>query len=157
MKPQHQAFLALLGAFQTTPLLRHYNPKLPIRLEADASDAAMGGVLSQLQEDTKQWHPLAFFSKQFKGAEVHYSTPNKELIVIVKCFKHWRHYLKGSQHTIEVWSNYMNLQGFIKQPRINSRQARWLIYLTPYDFIIRHQPGSLNSADRPSRWPDFLG
>ena len=49
----------------------------------------------------------------------------------------------------------MNLQGFIKQPRINSRQARWLIYLTPYDFIIRHRPGSLNPADGPSRRPDF--
>jgi hypothetical protein len=49
----------------------------------------------------------------------------------------------------------MNLQGFIKQPRINGRQARWLIYLTPYDFIIRHRPGSLNPADGPSRRPDF--
>jgi hypothetical protein len=44
----------------------------------------------------------------------------------------------------------------MKQPRINSRQARWLIYLTPYDFIIRHRPGSLNPADGPSRRPDFL-
>ena len=85
---QQQAFLALLGAFQTAPLLRHYNPALPIRLEADASDAALGGVLSQLQEDTNKWHPLAFFSKQFKGAEVYYFTPNKELIAIVECFKH---------------------------------------------------------------------
>jgi hypothetical protein len=50
----------------------------------------------------------------------------------------------------------MNLQGFIKQPRINGRQARWLIYLTPYDFIIRHRPGSLNPADGPLRRPDFL-
>src|SRR6266487_5388324 len=123
MKPQHQAFLALLGAFQTTPLLQHYNPKLPIRLEADALDVAIGGVLSQLQEDTKQWHLLAFFSKQFKGAEVYYSTPDKELMAIVECFKHWRYYLDSSRHTIEVWSDYQNLQGFMKQPRVNGRQA----------------------------------
>src|SRR6266536_5185694 len=76
-------------------------------------------------------------------------------MAIVKCFKHWRHYLDGISHTIKVWSDYLNLQGFIKQPRINGRQARWLIYLTPYDFIIRHRPGSLNPADRPSRRPDF--
>jgi hypothetical protein len=50
----------------------------------------------------------------------------------------------------------MNLQGFIKQYRINGRQARWLIYLTPYNFIIRHRPGSLNPANGPSRRPDFL-
>ena len=43
----------------------------------------------------------------------------------------------------------------MKQPRVNGRQARWLIYLTPYDFIIRHRPGSLNPVNRPSRQPDF--
>ena len=154
--PQQQAFLTLLGTFQTAPLLRHYNPSLAIRLEADASNVALGGVLSQLQEDTKQWHPIAFYSKQFKGAELNYATPDKELMAIIECFKHWRHYLEGSSHTIEVWSDHMNLQGFMKQPRINGRQARWLIYLTPYDFIIRHRPGLLNPADGPSRRPDFL-
>jgi hypothetical protein len=153
---QHQAFLSLLGTFQTAPLLRHYNPKLPIRLEADASDVALGGVLSQLQQDTGKWHPIAFFSKQFKGAELNYSTPDKELMAIVECFRHWRHYLDGSQHLIEVWSDHMNLQGFMRQPRINGRQARWLIYLTPYDFIIRHRPGLLNPADGPSRRPDYM-
>ena len=76
-------------------------------------------------------------------------------MAIIECFKHWRHYLEGSSYTIKVWSDHMNLQGFMKQPRINGRQARWLIYLTPYDFIIRHWPGSLNPADRPSRRPDF--
>ena len=133
---QQQAFLDLLDTFQTAPLLRHYDPKLPIRLETDASNIALGRVLSQLQTDTQKWHPIAFFSKQFKGAEVYYATPDKELMAIVECFKHWRHYLEGTRHTIEVWSDHMNLQSFIRQPRINGRQARWLIYLTPYDFII---------------------
>ena len=99
---QHQAFLNLLGTFQTAPLLRHYNPDLPIRLETDASDVALGGVLSQLQEDTNKWHLIAFFSKQFKGAKLNYLTPNKELITIIKCFKHWRYYLDSIQHIIKV-------------------------------------------------------
>src|SRR5436190_2712438 len=43
----------------------------------------------------------------------------------------------------------------MKQPRINGRQARWLVYLTPYDFVIKHRPGILNPADGPSRWPDY--
>jgi len=77
-------------------------------------------------------------------------------MVIVECFKHWRHYLKGSQHTIEVWSDHQNLQGFMKQPKVNGRQARWLVYLTPYDFIIYHRPGILNPANGPSRRPDYM-
>jgi hypothetical protein len=43
---QAQAFRSLLGAFQTAPLLRHYNPILPIRLETDALDVALGSILS---------------------------------------------------------------------------------------------------------------
>jgi RNase H-like domain found in reverse transcriptase len=90
-----------------------------------------------------RWHPIAFFSKQFKHAEIHYSTPGKEMMAIVESFKHWRHYLEESR---EVWSDHQNLQGFMKQPKINGRQARWLIYLSPYDFTIRHRPGKLNPA-----------
>jgi len=101
--------LELLGTFQKAPLLHHYDPELPIRLEANALDVALGGVLSQLQRDTNKWHPIAFFSRQFKGAEIHYSTPDKELMAIVECFKHWRHYLEGSRHTIKVWSDHQNL------------------------------------------------
>ena len=44
----------------------------------------------------------------------------------------------------------------MKQPRINGRQARWLVYLTPYDFIIHHRPGTQNPADAPSRRPDYF-
>ena len=87
-KLQQQAFLELLGTFQKAPLLHHYNPKLPICLEANASNVVLRGVLSQLQKDTNKQHPIAFFSKQFKRAEVHYTTPNKELMAIVECFKH---------------------------------------------------------------------
>jgi hypothetical protein len=79
------------------PLLWHYNPELAIRLQTHASDAAVGGVLSQLQADTKKWHPIAFYSKQFKGAEIGYAALDKELMAIVERFKHCRHYLDGNR------------------------------------------------------------
>jgi hypothetical protein len=44
----------------------------------------------------------------------------------------------------------------MKQPRINSKQARWLVHLTPYDFIIRHQQGLSNPADGPLRRPGYM-
>jgi hypothetical protein len=80
--------LSLLRAFQTAPLLWHYNPDLAIRIKTNASNVALGGVLSQLQINTKKWHPIAFYSKQFKGVEINYATLDKELIAIVECFKH---------------------------------------------------------------------
>ena len=43
----------------------------------------------------------------------------------------------------------------MKQPKINGRQAQWLVYLTPYDFIIKHRLGLLNPANGPLRRPDY--
>ena len=76
-------------------------------------------------------------------------------MAIIKCFKHQCYYLDSSGHTIEVQSDHQNLQGFMKQPKINSRQAKQLVYLTPYDFIIKHRLGLLNPADGLSRRLDY--
>ena len=149
---QMDAFLALLGAFEQAPLLRHYDPERPTRLETDASKRALSGILSQLFEG--RWHPIAFYSRQFKGPELNYGTPDQEMLAIVESFKHWRHYLEGS--TVEVLTDHHNLQAFMKQPKLNGRQARWCYYLTPYDFTIRWQAGSINPADAPSRRPDYI-
>jgi RNase H-like domain found in reverse transcriptase/Reverse transcriptase (RNA-dependent DNA polymerase)/Integrase zinc binding domain/Chromo (CHRromatin Organisation MOdifier) domain/Integrase core domain len=150
---ERQAFLSLLGSFETAPLLRHYDPDLPSRVETDASDYALGSIFSQLFEDG--WHPVAFYSRQFKGAEIHYSTPDKEMLAIVESFKHWRHYLEGNKHSIEVLTDHHNLQSFMKQTRLNGRQARWCYYLTPFDFVIHYRTGTANPADAPSRWPGY--
>ena len=151
---QKDAFLELLGAFERAPLLRHYDPARPIRLETDASTRALSGILSQRFEE--HWHPIAFYSRQFKGPELNYGTPDQEMLAIVEAFKHWRHYLEGSEYPVEVLTDHHNLQAFMKQPRLNGRQARWCYYLTPYDFTIRWRPGSTNPADAPSRRPDYM-
>jgi transposase InsO family protein len=153
-KAQQEAFINLLSAFETAPLLRHFDPEKPIRMETDASKWAMGGILSQRFEG--RWHPIAFYSRQFKGPELNYGTPDQEMMAIVESFKHWRHYLEGSKHPVEVLTDHHNLQGFMKQPRLNGRQARWCYYLTPYDFVIKWRSGSTNPADAPSRRPDYM-
>lgn len=144
------AFRQLKLAFQSAPLLTHFNPSQPIRLETDASKYGMAGILSQPDPNGK-YHPVAFWSYKFKDAEINYSTPDQELFAIVHSFKHWRQYLEGSHHTVEVLSDHQNLQGFMKQPRMNGRQARWCLYLTPFNFIIKHRAGKTNPADGPSR------
>ena len=45
------AFRRLIAAFQSASLLRHFDPSKPIRLETDASNHGMAGILSQLSKD----------------------------------------------------------------------------------------------------------
>jgi transposase InsO family protein len=148
-----QAFHRLLNAFQEAPVLQHFDPQKNIRIEPDASNLGMAGILSQPDDDGK-WHPVAFWSKKFSGAELHYSTPDQELFAIVYSFKQWRHYLEGSKYPVEVLSDHANLQTFMKQPKLNGRQARWLMFLTPFEFVIKHRSGKTNPADGLSRKPN---
>ncbi|TAQ83095.1 hypothetical protein B7494_g8581 [Chlorociboria aeruginascens] len=150
---QDQAFRQLIDAFTSQPVLRHYDPSKLCRLETDASDFALAGILSQKFEDGC-WHPIAYYSRKFNGAEMNYPVYDKEMMAIVCSFRHWRHYLQGAE-PIEVWSDHENLTRFMKQVNLNGRQSRWLTYLMPYDFTIHYRKGSLNPADGPSRRPDY--
>jgi len=47
-EPQKASYQALIAAFVSTPVLRHYDPSRPLRLETDASDKALAGILLQL-------------------------------------------------------------------------------------------------------------
>jgi len=60
----------------------------PVILETDASDFAIGAVLSQ-RDDDNRLHPVAFHSRKFQPTEINYDIHDKELLAIVDAFKHW--------------------------------------------------------------------
>jgi len=80
------AFDTLKKMFTTGPILTHFDDTRPTKLETDASDFALGVVLSQLCEDQK-WHPVAFHSRKFSPAEINYDVHDKEMAPIVAAFK----------------------------------------------------------------------
>ena len=55
-----------------------------IRVEADASDFAIGEVLSIKCEDEK-WRPVAYISKSLNEAERNYEIHDKEMLAIIRC------------------------------------------------------------------------
>ena len=66
-----------------SPILRHYDPNLETRIETDAFDGVVAGVLSQLHLD-RDWHPVAYFSKTIALAECNYEIYNKEMLAIIR-------------------------------------------------------------------------
>ena len=118
-----QAQKQLVQAFTTAPVLRHFDPEEPAIVETDASDFALGGILSQKHEG--RLYPIAFHSRKFTEAEINYDTADKELLAIVDCFKRWRRYLEGAKHQVQVISDHQNLELFQSTKVLNRRQARW--------------------------------
>ncbi|THC87443.1 hypothetical protein EYZ11_013110 [Aspergillus tanneri] len=76
-----EAFDELKRRLINAPILRHYRAEDPARLETDASDGVVAGVLSQQCLDGN-WRPVAFFSKTMSPPERNYEIHDKEMLAI---------------------------------------------------------------------------
>ncbi|USP73296.1 Reverse Transcriptase [Curvularia clavata] len=154
---QQKAFDKLKQTFLEAPVLEMYDPQRPTRLETDASDYALGAVLSQQCPDGK-WRPVFYHSRKFDEAELNYDVHDKELLGVVDAFEQWEVYLLGLPHTIEVFTDHQNLTSFMTTKKLNRRQVRYAEMLAQFDFKITHRAGSLNgAADALSRRSDLRG
>lgn len=149
-----EAFDSLKTAITSTPILIFPDDNRPYRVEADSSNYATGAVLSQESDDGK-WHPVAFLSKSLSSVERNYDVHDKELLAIIRALEEWRHYLEGTKHKFEIWTDHRNLQYFRTAKKLNRRQARWSLYLSRFDFSLHHRPGkSSGKPDALSRRSD---
>ncbi|KAJ1182068.1 hypothetical protein NDU88_007263 [Pleurodeles waltl] len=147
-----QAFSTLKKAFSTAPLLIHPDANRPFIVEADASDVAIGAVLSQRNKDTGQLHPVAYMSRKLNEAKQNYVIAEKELLAICDTFKEWRHHLLGAKYTVTVYTDHRNLQFMSSARLLTPRQLRWMLFFAEFDFVVTFRPGKDNSkADALSR------
>jgi hypothetical protein len=72
--------------FTSTPILIHPDPTKPFIVETDASDFALGAILSQFGIDGLL-HPVAFYSRKLTSAEINYQVYDKELLAIITTFE----------------------------------------------------------------------
>jgi len=70
----------------TEPVLVTPDLDREMRVKADASDFAMGGVLSMKCED-KKWRPVTYISKSLNEAKRNYEIHDKEMLVIIQCLE----------------------------------------------------------------------
>ena len=87
------------------------------RVETDASEHAIGGVLSQEQEG--KWKPIAFLSGMMQPVEQNYEIYDKELLAIVEALAKWRQYLLDAAETFEIWTDHENLKYFREPHKLN--------------------------------------
>ncbi len=122
-------------------------------LHTDASGRGVGAVLNIIRDDREV--PVAFYSKQLRGAEVRYSATELEALAVVKAVTHFLPYLYGRHFT--VVTDHMALTSLMKSRVLNRRLQGFALKLMEYSFDIIYRPGPDNdNADGLSRqaWPD---
>jgi len=152
---QQKAFDELKGVFMTKPVLAAPDLDKKFRMEANASNYVTRGVLSMKCSDNI-WRLVAFISKSLSDTEHNYEIYDKEMLAIIRCLKEWRHFLEGAVIRFEIWIDHKNLEYFMKAQKLNQRQARWALYLSRFDFMLKHVSRSkMGKADSLSRRPDW--
>jgi hypothetical protein len=120
------------------------------RVEADASEGAIGAILSQKQND--EWRPVAFISHSLTETEQNYEIYDKEMLAIMFALSEWCSILLGTTEEFEIFTDHQNLEYFNKPQKLNRQQARWVTELQQYHFTLYHRAGALNQkADLLSR------
>ena len=134
----------------SSPILKLPNFEHPFILQTDASNFAIGVVLSQVIDE--QEHPVAFASRQLNSAESKYATIEKEALAIKWGIQYFRHYVYGTHFTIQTDHN--PLRWLMSMKDSSQRLTRWALALQDYDFDIEYRKGSENgNADALSRMP----
>jgi hypothetical protein len=95
-RSQQKAFDDLKKCLCSAPVLSLLDLQHPFEIEIDASDYAVGAVLTQHD------HLVAYHSETLSDTVHKYPTYNKEMYSIVKACHHWRHYILGKETVIHT-------------------------------------------------------
>ena len=154
-KEQQKAFDKLKQLFTSAPILRNPDSNKPFIVETDASNFAVGAVLSQ--EFDGKLHPIAFLSKSLTKCQRNYQIYDKELLAIKVALEEWRHYLEGARHQFIIYTDHKNLTFPRKPEMLSQRQIRWYEFLSRFDFKLIYRTGKKSGKpDLLSRRSDHL-
>lgn len=133
--------------------LRHYNPKLPLILTCDASQVALGAVLSNRDENGIV-RPIAYASRKLNTTELKYSTIDKEAMSIIFGVTKFYNYTYGRTFELET-DNAALVRIFGPTKGIPKMAAKRLqhyaIFLSAFQYKIKHIKTNVNPADYLSR------
>lgn len=130
------AFAALKKAMTAIPTLALLGFTKISMVEANASHAELGAVLSQDN------HPIAFFNQNLGPRAKHKSVYEKELMAIVLSVLKWRHYLLGRKFTIKT--DHQSFKFLMEQREVGPEYQRWVSKLLGYTFDINYRYGVSN-------------
>ncbi|GKA25139.1 reverse transcriptase domain-containing protein [Tanacetum coccineum] len=103
----------------------------------DASDFKIGAVLGQRK--TKHFQPIHYASKTMTKAQIHYTTTEKEMLVVVYAFEKFWPYLVLSKSI--VYTDHSALKYLLSKQDVKPRLLWWVLLLQEFDIIIRYKKG----------------
>lgn len=158
-EPEQRAFEHLKHALTSAPSLAIPDEARPFVLHTDASDFGIGAALSQWNDEKQALQVCGYMSAKLKGAELNWTTHDKEMFALVRALEHWSMHFVQARHPVTVYTDNKALLDMLKgEIDISGRRARWTNVLTRFKLNPQRIEGAKNVlADGLSRRPDLDG
>ena len=145
---QQQAFAVLKACLISAPILGFPTDDGRFALDTDASLFAVGGVLSQLQDDREV--VIAYASRSLRLSQRRYCTTRREKLAAVVMCTHFRSQLRGDQFTLRT--NHSSLQWLQSFRNEDGILASWYLLFGQFSVTFEYRSGAQHAnADGMSR------
>ena len=84
---------------------------------------------------------------------MNYSAYDREMLGILHALRTWRHYLSGVH--FEVHTDHNTLRHITTQPSLSQRQAKWVDFLSEFNFDIKYMKGKENNDSNNNSYFTF--
>ena len=143
---EENSFNKLKKLATEAPVLRFYDPTLPLTLSVDLSSTGLGCVIMQ------EGQPIAYASRALTKTQQNYAQIEKETLAVVFGCEKFHQFVYG--RTVEVETDHRPLQSIFNKRlhQAPARLQRFLLQLQKYDVQVTYKPGKyLYVADTLSR------
>jgi hypothetical protein len=130
---EQTAFEEIKRVISKETILSYPDFSQPFHIHTDSSNYQMGSVISQ------HGHPIAFFSKKLRDAQLNYTTSEQELLAIKETLREFRNILLGQQ--IIIHTDHKNL---LYANQTTDRILRWRLFMKEIGTKFRHISGKKN-------------
>ncbi|GBP00106.1 Retrovirus-related Pol polyprotein from transposon opus [Eumeta japonica] len=139
-----KSFDKLKSMLTTAELLSFPDFEKPFNLTTDASNTALGAVLSQGEIGKDK--PIAYISRSLNKTEENYATNEKEMLAIVWALDNLRNYLYGAKK-IRIYTDHQPLTFALGNRNFNAKLKRWKARIEEYNHELIYKPGMATNSD----------
>ena len=115
----------------------------PFCVSVDASEGAVGGMLTQPMPDGTE-QPVAFVSCKLNATQRNWSTIEKEAYAAIWCLQKFRHWIFGTP--ITLYSDHNPLTFLTDSAPKSSKLMRWALALQEFNIQFVYRAGKCNKA-----------
>ena len=133
-------FVTLCGKLSDVCILTIPTMFDQFQLQTDASGHGLGGELNVVRDGKEM--PVAFYSRQLRGAEKQYSATELEALAVVAAIHHFLPYL--FERHFSVVTDHQALKALITMTPLNKRLQGWALKLQNFDFSVVYRAGKEN-------------